>query len=201
MHRLGCALFFCLFVFRLEHLRRGHDPLACDISVIIPTFRRPVELAEAIASVRAQRDVALEIIVVDDAPEGYRQSPSSPLHPIRVHPLYPQSRAERRPAPVRYAISAGPWPEAKLVHFLDDDDKVPDGHYATALKEFAQFPDSGVLFGRIEPFGNPASLPPEETYFSRAARRAASCQRYGANWAYARPACCSTRRSWSAARR
>lgn len=41
-----------------------------DFSVVIPTFRRPELLAEALASVLRQRDVTLEIIVVDDSPEG-----------------------------------------------------------------------------------------------------------------------------------
>ena len=41
-----------------------------DVSVVIPTFRRPALLREAIASVRAQSGVAVELIVVDDSPEG-----------------------------------------------------------------------------------------------------------------------------------
>ena len=37
-----------------------------DVSVIIPTYRRPVMLQEAIQSVLMQKDCTLEIIVVDD---------------------------------------------------------------------------------------------------------------------------------------
>ena len=40
-----------------------------DFTTIIPTYRRPKELKEAIDSVLSQ-DVSVEIIVVDDSPEG-----------------------------------------------------------------------------------------------------------------------------------
>jgi glycosyltransferase involved in cell wall biosynthesis len=41
-----------------------------DFSVVIPTFRRPIELIEAISSVLRQHDATIEILVIDDAPEG-----------------------------------------------------------------------------------------------------------------------------------
>jgi glycosyltransferase involved in cell wall biosynthesis len=43
--------------------------MAAEISVVIPTFGRPRLLGDAIESVLAQH-VQVEIIVVDDSPEG-----------------------------------------------------------------------------------------------------------------------------------
>jgi len=44
--------------------------LSVDFSVIIPTFRRPNELLEAISSALHQQGVSVEVIVIDDAPEA-----------------------------------------------------------------------------------------------------------------------------------
>jgi Glycosyl transferase family 2 len=41
-----------------------------DFSVVIPTFRRPNELIEAINSVLRQQGVTIEVFVIDDSPEG-----------------------------------------------------------------------------------------------------------------------------------
>src|SRR5689334_14881172 len=41
-----------------------------DVSVVIPTFRRPQPLVEAIRSVLDQEGVQVEVIVMDDSPEG-----------------------------------------------------------------------------------------------------------------------------------
>ena len=39
---------------------------APDVSVVIPAYNEPVFLGEAVESVAAQKDVELELIVVDD---------------------------------------------------------------------------------------------------------------------------------------
>ncbi len=80
------------------------------------------------------------------------------------------------------------WPLANgaLMHFLDDDDIVPDGHYRAIKKVFAATPDIGVVFGTVEPFGfDEAQLSHERAFFSRAARRAATCQKFGPHVAFA----------------
>jgi len=43
--------------------------VSIDFSVIVPTFRRPRELIEAISSVLRQHDLIIEIFVIDDSPE------------------------------------------------------------------------------------------------------------------------------------
>jgi hypothetical protein len=47
------------------------------------------------------------------------------------------------------------WPLTRgaFVHFLDDDDIVPGGHYAAVKAAFEQRSSVGLVFGRIEPFG------------------------------------------------
>jgi hypothetical protein len=81
------------------------------------------------------------------------------------------------------------WPRTvgTLLHFLDDDDVVPEGHYARAKALFEQRPEVGLVFGRIAPFGNCslAQLRAEETYFANAARRARICGRIGTRRVFA----------------
>lgn len=43
---------------------------APEVAFIIPTFRRPERVIEAIESARAQEGIAVEVVVVDDAPEA-----------------------------------------------------------------------------------------------------------------------------------
>jgi hypothetical protein len=64
---------------------------------------------------------------------------------------------------------------------LDDDDLVPDGHYAKAKIEFENHPRVGLIFGHVEPFGDcsPAQLEHERHYFLMARRNAQRCGRFG----------------------
>jgi glycosyltransferase involved in cell wall biosynthesis len=142
-----------------------------DVSVIIPTFRRPGQLVEAIESVLAQ-SVDCEIIVLDDSPEGSARSVAERFADkgVTYHQHVPPTGG--KPAVVR---NAG-WPLARgrFVHFLDDDDRVADGVYREAIATFDARPDIGMLFGRVEPYGDitPESLKHEQTHFAVATRRA-----------------------------
>jgi glycosyltransferase involved in cell wall biosynthesis len=143
-----------------------------DLSVVVPTFRRPRLLAEAITSALAQRDVATEVIVVDDSPEGSAREVVQSLADERVIYLQREVPSRGRPALVR---NTG-WPRARgrFVHFLDDDDRVAEGFYRAAVDAFAAHPDRGVVFGRIEPFADDpsAKLEEERRFFAVATRRA-----------------------------
>jgi glycosyltransferase involved in cell wall biosynthesis len=155
-----------------------------DISVIIPSFRRPGELLEAISSVLRQENVTVEIIVVDDSPEGAAQEPVKGLEDSRVRYIKNSNPTGGFPGIVR---NIG-WPRATgtFVHFLDDDDLVPNGYYADARKAFAGHPEAGMLFGRIEPFGTgpESQLSHERHFFERAARKAKACGKFGPRWAF-----------------
>jgi glycosyltransferase involved in cell wall biosynthesis len=159
--------------------------VSIDFSVIIPTFRRPDELIEAISSVLRQRGATVEIFVVDDSPEGSAEEAVRKLADPRVTYMKNPKPTGGFPSVVR---NIG-WPQAggEFVHFLDDDDLVTDGHYEAVKRAFAARPDVGLVFGRIEPFGNgpAAQLDHERQYFADAARKAASSVRFGPRFAFA----------------
>jgi glycosyltransferase involved in cell wall biosynthesis len=158
--------------------------MSVEFSVIIPTFRRPRELREAIDSVLAQSEVTVEIVVVDDSPEGSAREVVERLNDPRLTLLINPNPSGGFPSVVR---NLG-WPRAKgdFIHFLDDDDIVPAGHYAAVKEAFAAHPEAGLVFGKIEPFGSgPAEqLAQERVFFADAARKAAACQRFGPKWGF-----------------
>jgi glycosyltransferase involved in cell wall biosynthesis len=158
--------------------------MSIDFSVVIPTFRRPQELLLALASVLAQRGVHIEVFVVDDSPEGSAQDVVRMLRDPRVSYLRNLVPSGGVPSAVR---NLG-WPLARgaFVHFLDDDDIVPEDHYATVKTAFAEHPAVGVVFGRVDPFGNAPEeqMRHEREFFAAAAARAARCGRFGPKWAF-----------------
>jgi len=155
-----------------------------DFSVVIPTYRRIKELGEALTSVLQQPGVTLEITVIDDCPDGSARDVVDALRDSRVG-------YQRNPHPtggVPSVVRNIGWPRAKgqFVHFLDDDDIVPDGHYLVVKAAFEAHPDVGLVFGRIEPFGNCSEiqLQHERQYFNEAARTASACGRFGTRIAF-----------------
>jgi glycosyltransferase involved in cell wall biosynthesis len=158
--------------------------MSIDFSVVIPTYRRETELMEAVASVLRQTDVTLEVIVVDDCPDGSAQLNIERLRDRRVTYM----RNPRPSGGVPSVVRNLGWPRGKgtFMHFLDDDDIVPQGHYRAVKAAFQQYPDVGLVFGRIEPFGvgPTAQLQEERRYFADAARRASISGRFGTRWAF-----------------
>jgi GT2 family glycosyltransferase len=159
--------------------------MSIDFSVVIPTFRRPGELIEAISSVLRQHDATIEVFVIDDSPEGSAEEEVKALGDSRVIYLKNPNPTGGVPSVVR---NIG-WPLANgtFVHFLDDDDIVTEGHYAAVKAAFAANPTIGLIFGRIEPFGDgpAAQLNHERQYFADAARKAAVSGRFGSRFAFA----------------
>jgi len=147
-----------------------------DITVVIPTFRRPLQLMEAVRSVLAQQGLQIEVIIVDDSPEASAEEAVAGLADSRVSYRKMAQPSMGRPALVR---NAG-WPEARgrFVHFMDDDDHMAEGAYATLIGALEAKPKIGVAFGRIEPFGDdPHELQLQQAYFQKAASRARMSQR------------------------
>ncbi len=158
--------------------------MSIDFSVVIPTFRRPHQLAEAISSVLRQHDATVEIFVVDDSPEGSAEQVVRDLQDPRVVYIKNPTPSGGVPSVVR---NIG-WPltTGSFVHFLDDDDMVTEGHYAAVKDAFAANPGVGLVFGRAEPFGSGPveQLEQERRYFADAARRSASSNRFGRRLAF-----------------
>jgi glycosyltransferase involved in cell wall biosynthesis len=167
--------------------------MSIDFSVIIPTFRRPKPLGEAIASVLNQPGVSVQIIVVDDSPEASAEYVVAGIADPRVRYLKNPAPSGGWPSAVR---NLG-WPLAQgaFIHFLDDDDIVPAGHYAAVKKIFASHPEVGVVFGRIEPFGDAPEeqMQHERAFFDDCARRARLCRLFGPRWGFT--ACMMFRRT------
>lgn len=158
--------------------------MSVDFSVIVPTFRRPKALAEALNSVLSQDGVAIEVIVVDDSPDGCAREVAEAAKD-RVKYIQNPCPTGGVPSVVR---NLG-WPHAqgRFIHFLDDDDVAPAGHYSAVKQALELRPNIGVVFGSIEPFGDcpTEQLTHERRFFLDAARRAASCARFGPKWAFA----------------
>jgi cellulose synthase/poly-beta-1,6-N-acetylglucosamine synthase-like glycosyltransferase len=162
----------------------GVNPSAIQVSTIIPTFRRPRELEETLRSVLAQDGVGLEIWVVDDSPEGSAREVVERVAMPHVHYLTMPVPSGGRPGAVRN--HALPHARGTYVHFLDDDDLVPHGHYRRAVAAMDLRPTVGALFGRVAPFGtDEGKLDHEHAFFTQADRRARFCQRLGVHWAFA----------------
>jgi glycosyltransferase involved in cell wall biosynthesis len=121
-----------------DYLASRRENISIDFSVVIPTFRRPTELVEAISSVLRQRDATIEVFVIDDSPEGSAEEVIKGLRDARVNYVKNPSPTGGVPSVVR---NIG-WPMANgtFVHFLDDDDIVMDGHYAEVKAAFAANP-------------------------------------------------------------
>jgi glycosyltransferase involved in cell wall biosynthesis len=151
-------------------VRSGQQP--GRISVVVPTFRRPRELGEAIASVLAQGPVVLEVIVVDDSPEGSAAEVAAAAAGADARVRYarmpePSGGYAGRVRNFGLAQAGG-----EFVHFLDDDDLVPPGVHGRAVEALDRDPGIGMVFGRIEPFGESEALVAHERqFFAAAARR------------------------------
>jgi GT2 family glycosyltransferase len=157
---------------------------APEFSVVMPTFRRPTLLRTAIQSVLDQRDVAVEVIVMDDSPERSAEPVVSSLGDPRVRYLANPQPTGGFPSIVRNLC----WPNASgnFIHFLDDDDIVPSGYYAAVRTAFAERPEVGLIYGRIEPFGDCSKeqLEQEIQYFAESARLSRVCQQFRTKLAF-----------------
>jgi cellulose synthase/poly-beta-1,6-N-acetylglucosamine synthase-like glycosyltransferase len=120
-----------------------------DVSVIIPTFRRPEGLERAARSVLNQANpcgLSIELIIVDNDPGGSALDDAGALAeatnlPVRVVHMPEPGVANARNAGL--AASTG-----ELIAFLDDDEEAP----ATWLCELVgtmRFYDADAVFGPV----------------------------------------------------
>src|SRR5689334_18634409 len=98
---------------------------AIDVSVVMPTHKREKEVVEAIRSVLRQEGVNVEVIVLDDTPEGTARASVEGIGDARVRYLVNDPPSKGRPAVVRnYGATLA---KGRYVHFLDDDDMLAEG--------------------------------------------------------------------------
>jgi GT2 family glycosyltransferase len=138
-----------------------------DVSVVIATYRRERLLLEAVASARSQHGVEVEVIVVDDSPEGSARAAVESLADPRVRYVHRPTASGGRPGAVRndgVAVA-----NASLIHFLDDDDRLFEGALDALAREIART-GSAIAFGRVVPFGDDVKMTEEQrVYFEKVA--------------------------------
>ena len=140
------------------------------ISVVVPTFRRPETLPQAVASALQQEGVSVEVVVIDDDPQGSAEPVVQRLRDLRVRYLRMRETSGARPGRVRNAALEST--RAPLLHFLDDDDRVAPGAYAALAAALEEHPRAALACGAVEAFGDDArAVEYERGYFARAARR------------------------------
>jgi glycosyltransferase involved in cell wall biosynthesis len=155
-----------------------------QITTIIPTYRREKQLIATLDSVLGQANVSLEVIVVDDSPEASAGSIVRDLKDRRIEYIHNDNPTGGYPSRVRNL--ALPRATSPLLHFLDDDDIVPEGHYSRVLNRFARRPEVGLVFGSVEPFGDgpEEQLIHERAFFAEARRLASLCRTSGSRLAF-----------------
>ena len=119
------------------------------ISVIIPTYKRPLTLLQALRSLQKQTLAEFEILVVDNAdqPEISRQV-SDFNKTARIPVRYV---AERRTG-VHYARNAAAeTAEGDLLVYTDDDVSFEHGWAAAYAKAFADYPEMAAAGGPVRP--------------------------------------------------
>ncbi|MDQ7834348.1 MAG: glycosyltransferase [Humidesulfovibrio sp.] len=127
-----------------------------EISVIIPTYKRPQSLVETLESLRQQTFGDFEVLVVDNAADPETQ-------------VAAESFAKRSPFSVRclshpYGGSSGARnhgvlnARAELLVFTDDDVSPAPGWLAEYRRRFQENPDMLVSGGRVVPLWE---APPE----------------------------------------
>ena len=122
--------------------------MAPDVSVIIPTYNRLGFLQQAVESSLSQRDVSVEVLVVDDG------STDGSLEFASTH-SDPRFRALRQPHKGACAARNLGLKEARgrYVKFLDDDDYLADGCFVAQVETMDSFGAVGdlssVTFGDV----------------------------------------------------
>ncbi|MBU1346177.1 MAG: glycosyltransferase [Alphaproteobacteria bacterium] len=141
-----------------------------DVSVIVPTMRRPDSLERALRSLFAQTGVEgrlASIVVVDNDPAGTADATTARLSDASPVPLI--YRHEPRPG-VATARNAGlDMTDAALIAFLDDDEAAQTGWLAALLAAQVET-GADVVFGPIRgrtPEGTGWATPYLERFFGR----------------------------------
>jgi len=150
--------------------------MAQSVSVVVPTFRRPAFLLEALRSALGQPETA-EVIVVDDSPEGSAAATVESVGDPRLRYFKMVEPSGGRPAlPRNEGVRLATH---RYLHFLDDDDRVVDGAYGALSSALERDGSVGVAFGVVAPFGVGAEVAKETAYFQSAARRARRAMKFG----------------------
>lgn len=140
-----------------------------DVSVIIPTFHREQQVLEAIGSALAETALSIEVIVLDDSPEGSAFESVSSVHDPRLRYLKCATPSGGKPALVRN--HGATLARGRYLHFLDDDDLLEPHALVALAKALESAPRAGMAFGIVIPFGDDErDLREQQTFFGEATR-------------------------------
>ncbi len=117
------------------------------ISVLIPTFRRSLGFLRAAQSVFAQTSADIELIAVDNSPEGsaidvFRRLEAEAPIPFRWTHAPTPGVAQARNAALALA-------QGQYVAWLDDDEEAP-AHWLAAMLETLESTHADCVFGAVK---------------------------------------------------
>jgi glycosyltransferase involved in cell wall biosynthesis len=115
------------------------DPAPVEVSVVVPTRNRRALLARTLATIRSQRNVALETIVVDDGSHDDSLGSDPALADANVvHVRHEQPQGVSAARNTGIAKARAPW-----VAFVDDDDLWAPSKLAAQLEALGREPEAG----------------------------------------------------------
>lgn len=141
-----------------------------SVAVLIPTLRRPDSLERTLRSVFAQHrlgEIAVEVVVADNAPEGSAAPVVERLRPLCPVPLRYVHAPKPGVATVRNAGLA--QVTADHVAFIDDDEVAPPGWLAALHAAHLRL-EADITFGPVHgraPDARADQRPHVERFFSR----------------------------------
>jgi succinoglycan biosynthesis protein ExoM len=143
----------------------GADPAAPLVTIIIPTFMRPLRLQQCISSCLAQKGVgsgAFEVLVVDNCPHG---SVAGLVREIaRSTSIQVNYLQEPRPG-ISMARNAGlSHVRGEFAAFIDDDE-VATENWLAHLLEAQSHSKADVVFGPVLPVMPEAADPVRHNFF------------------------------------
>ena len=116
-----------------------------ELSVAVPTRNRPDDLRQCVATILANPEQAMELIVVDQS-DGSKSADAlrdfSNDGRLRYHAT--QSRGQTRGRNEALALA-----RARIVAFTDDDCRVANDFVANVRGFFSAHPDVSLAFGRV----------------------------------------------------
>lgn len=116
------------------------------VSVIVPTYRRPHFLSQALASVQAQTMPDYEVLICDNAADPATAQVVAELADERFH-YHPR---EHNLGMLRSAMLGFANAGAPLVMKLDDDDVLLPDALERLTEPFASHPEISLSFGGVE---------------------------------------------------
>jgi GT2 family glycosyltransferase len=116
------------------------------VSVVVPTRNRPDQIGPCVQGILANAQTSMEVIVVDQSDGDATESALAGLiGDPRLKYLPTATRGAANARNVGIAASRG-----ELIAFTDDDCRVPADWIARMVEVFAQDPEAGVVFGRVD---------------------------------------------------